>query len=116
MFSNFCWAYCSEGDADGDSLPDLYFNKDNLTCTDTCPNGTYLNGIFCKLCDSFCETCTGNSSNCTRCSEGLYLENMVCKSSCSADYKPTANRECIYCGSTCGKYLTFKTNVTIING
>ena len=54
MFSNFCWAHCSEDDTDGDSLPDLYFDKDNVTCTDTCPNGTYLSVVFCKLCDSIC--------------------------------------------------------------
>lgn len=54
--------------------------------------------------------------NCTLCSDGLYLEEKKCLSSCSKGYKPNSTRNCVFCGDKCDEGLTFETNLTYING
>lgn len=72
--------------------------------------------VYCKTCAAQCETCSITGTNCTRCTDGLYLQNQLCVTTCSSGYKPTITRTCSYCGSSCGDALTFNTNITQIDG
>lgn len=111
-YNNFCHGYCnvtSNGTV-------LYFNADNLTCTQSCPNGTYLVAVYCLSCASQCSSCSISASNCTKCSKGQYLFNYGCVTSCPTYYKPSSNLECVFCDTTCGEGLTYGTNITNVNG
>jgi hypothetical protein len=110
-YNNYCYGYCNS------TITNItYFNADNTTCTAICPNGTYTSVVYCKLCDSSCTTCSVSAKNCTLCSNGLYLYNGGCLSSCPKNYKPNSDRNCISCNGTCSTGLTYNTNVTNING
>jgi hypothetical protein len=55
-------------------------------------------------------------TNCTRCANGLYLQDQLCVTQCATGYKPISTRTCVFCGTSCGDSLTFTTNMTQING
>jgi hypothetical protein len=59
----------------------IYFSI-NSTCLNPCPNGYYNNSGVCNQCVSMCLTCSGSSSTCTSCSDGLYLFSGSCLNSC----------------------------------
>lgn len=116
MYQNYCYLFCQLNDTDADGVVEQLYGPNNLTCYQACPAGTYLFVIFCRNCSAQCETCSVLSTNCTRCSSGLYLQNQICVSQCSTGYKPTTTRDCVFCGTSCGNSLTFDTNITQING
>ena len=46
----------------------------DIIVSEVCPDGEYNEGInSCKLCNSNCVTCSGSSTNCTSCPDGLFL-------------------------------------------
>jgi len=96
-YNNYCYGYCNPA-----NITEMYFNKDNITCTATCPIGTYASVVYCKLCDAVCSSCFKISTNCTGCSNGLYLLNGACMTSCPSGYKPNSSLNCIFCNTTCG--------------
>lgn len=110
-FNNFCYGYCNRI-----NTTQMYFSKDNITCTAVCPNGTYASVVYCKLCDPSCANCISSATNCTTCASGLYVLNNVCLTSCPSGYKPDSSRSCVFCDTTCGEGLTYSTNVTNIDG
>lgn len=110
-YNNYCYGFCN-----GTATNISYFNIDNITCTGACPNGTYSSVVYCKPCDSVCSTCTLSASNCTNCSNGLYLFSGGCVTKCPTNFKPNSNRQCISCNGTCSAGLTYETNVTNIGG
>lgn len=103
----YCYAFCANSAL-------RYYLKDG-TCAATCPDGTYLSILNCTSCLSNCSTCVGTGGNCTKCSNGLYLQDMVCVEKCSTGYAPNASLICINCG-TCTNQLTYISNTTQING
>jgi hypothetical protein len=115
LSNNFCYGYC---DNTSTSISYYSYNDDddNYTCTNTCPDGTYASIVFCINCDSSCSTCSISPNNCTNCSNGKYLYNGGCVSTCPTNFKPNINRLCISCDGACGAGLTFDTNVTNVNG
>jgi hypothetical protein len=110
-FNNYCYGFCNSTNT---TL--RYFLQDNKTCTSQCPIGTYSYIVFCQLCDPICSSCYQSAKNCTSCSNGLYLSGNTCVTSCPTQYKPSANKTCVFCNTTCGAGLTYETNVTNING
>lgn len=94
----------------------MYYDVDNETCLDACPNGTYLDIVYCKTCDELCTNCEGTAKNCTLCAKGLYLHQEKCVEKCPKKWKPTKSRQCSNCGDLCGKGLSFTTNTTQIDG
>lgn len=117
--NDFCYGYCnitvninsSNSVADG-----MWFNSNNKTCTKTCPNGTYYSIVYCKLCSKQCSTCVNTRTNCTNCTNGKYILDNTCVTSCPDKYRPSISRACVFCNNTCGSALTYTTNVTSING
>jgi proprotein convertase subtilisin/kexin type 5 len=75
-YLNFCYGYCNTTLTTNNT--GMYFSSDNLTCTTSCPAGTYPHVVYCKSCASQCSTCLGNASNCTNCTSGKYLYNNSC--------------------------------------
>jgi hypothetical protein len=55
------------------------------TCYSSCPNTTYTSGGLCIDCDQsvFCRTCSILPTNCTSCTNSLFLDNWACISDCT---------------------------------
>jgi hypothetical protein len=114
LSNNFCYGYCDNTTTSISYYS--YYDDGNYTCTDACPDGTYASVVFCKKCDPSCSACSNSYKNCTNCSNGKYLYNGGCLSTCPTNFKPNVNRQCISCNGTCGAGLTYTTNVTNTNG
>ena len=112
LHNNVCFEYCNVTNS---SNIIRFYNSNNRTCTASCPVGTYASVIFCKLCNDVCSSCFGTASNCTNCSNGLYLHQNTCLNACPSSFKPTIARACEYCNITCST-LTYNTNISNING
>jgi len=53
----------------------------------SCPDGRYISGTTCPLCNNECLTCNGgNSNNCLTCTGLRYFENNSCVLACSTGY------------------------------
>ncbi|KAL4473929.1 hypothetical protein ABPG74_022793 [Tetrahymena malaccensis] len=69
----------------------------------SCQVGYYLNNSnVCIQCNQNCLKCSAASS-CLSCAFGTFLENGICKSSCSNpnSYQDTSLNQCVICDPTC---------------
>lgn len=78
----------------------------NDKCVAVCPDQYYISGYDCVKCNTIsCYSCVNTSTTCTKCNDGSYLFENLCKSSCLAGYyaNSTTNtcEECSYPCATC---------------
>ena len=77
-----------------------YFNDNQDTCHDVCPDGKYGNDTnnFCETCHSICKNCIypGGEYNCTYCRDGDFLHNNTCVNQCGpfANFSNPENNTC----------------------
>ncbi|EAR97206.1 REJ domain protein (macronuclear) [Tetrahymena thermophila SB210] len=101
--------------------------KSFYQCFQTCPDNYFLNNNQCQQCDQSCSTCTGNSQNCTLCSNGynpLYAsptdQTFRCYQICPNGYNLKQNQcqtclqlssqFCQNCATTCRSCQKGQTN------
>ena len=78
---------------------------DTLTgsCVTECSPGRYDDGQgACGICSDSCLTCSGSSTSCDSCPNGMFLYRDECRSSCpSTYYEDSEKGSCEACGSNC---------------
>ncbi|EAR90508.3 zinc finger lsd1 subclass family protein (macronuclear) [Tetrahymena thermophila SB210] len=82
-----------------------YFDPQSSKCLSSCNSNQYpdISTNLCKICDPSCLTCNGSqSSNCTSCRQGLFLQNNQCKQSCDGSYyAESLTKICQPCDQSC---------------
>ncbi len=67
------------------------------TCTQVCPDGTFIQGSICALCPNGCKTCL-SLSVCTSCFSTYLAQSDQCVTSCTP---PLINYNASSCVSQC---------------
>lgn len=91
--------YCLSCKTSTTTLVQLYYYSGK--CYDSCPDGTYLNGIVCSVCDSNCLTCKTTSTNCLTCSSPYKIHNSECVLACPVGTSVEISSVCYDCSNIC---------------
>ena len=81
----FCTSCKPVTDAGGNVTAQRLWYRDLGTCWETCPDGTYQNGVVCETCDSACANCVTDATTCISCPTDQFLYNGTCVNECPND-------------------------------
>ena len=113
---------CDRGTECKECAEGHYLDQESHLCVGECPEGQIVSKsaekecAFCSVVyDEHCEDC--NESECTKCSDGLYVSGEECTSDCPAGtYKNAETMFCEACSEECKTCDSQKDNCTSCEG